>query len=36
LWELELARLDEARRSLELIAEQWDQALLRLKRAVEL
>jgi DNA-binding transcriptional ArsR family regulator len=36
LWELELARLDEARRSLELIAEQWDQALLRLQRAVEL
>jgi DNA-binding transcriptional ArsR family regulator len=36
LWEFELARLDEARRSLELIAEQWDHALLQLKRAVEL
>jgi DNA-binding transcriptional ArsR family regulator len=35
LWALELSRLQEARRSLELIAEQWDQALSKLKRAVE-
>lgn len=35
LWEFEPAQLDEARRSLELIAQQWDQALLRLKLAVE-
>ncbi|MEA3132844.1 MAG: hypothetical protein QOG17_690 [Gammaproteobacteria bacterium] len=31
LWEFEPARLDKARRSLDLIAEQWDQALDRLK-----
>jgi DNA-binding transcriptional ArsR family regulator len=36
LWELELARLEEARRSLELIAAHWDHALQQLKRAVEL
>jgi hypothetical protein len=30
-----LDKLDEARRSLELIAQQWDHALLQLKRAVE-
>jgi DNA-binding transcriptional ArsR family regulator len=35
LWEFELDKLDEARRSLEMIAEQWDHALLQLKRAVE-
>lgn len=35
LWRLEAAPLDEARRSLELIAERWDEALLRLKAAVE-
>ena len=35
LWEFEPSQLDEARRSLELIAQQWDQALARLKRAVE-
>ena len=35
LWELEPSRLDEARRSLEIIAQQWDHALARLKRAVE-
>jgi DNA-binding transcriptional ArsR family regulator len=34
-WEFEPARLDEARRSLELIAEQWDLALQKLKLAVE-
>ena len=35
LWEFEPGRLDEARRSLESIARQWDQALARLKAAVE-
>src|SRR5258708_4385101 len=35
LWEFELEKLDEARRSLEMIAQQWDHALLQLKRAVE-
>jgi DNA-binding transcriptional ArsR family regulator len=35
LWEFESPRLDEARRSLELIAEHWDQALMQLKCAVE-
>jgi DNA-binding transcriptional ArsR family regulator len=35
LWEFEPAPLDEARRSLELIARQWDHALAKLKRAVE-
>jgi DNA-binding transcriptional MocR family regulator len=35
LWEFEPSQLDEARRSLELIARQWDQALARLKAAVE-
>ena len=35
LWELEPRRLDEARRSLELIAAQWDHALGSLRRAVE-
>ena len=35
LWEFELAKLDEARHSLEMIAQQWDHALLQLKRAVE-
>jgi len=35
LWRLEAASLDEARRSLELIAERWDEALLRLKAAAE-
>jgi len=34
-WEFEPARLDEARQSLDAIARQWDQALLRLKAAVE-
>src|SRR5882757_10889066 len=29
LWEFELDKLDEARRSLEMIAEQWDHALLQ-------
>jgi DNA-binding transcriptional ArsR family regulator len=35
LWEFEPAQLEEARRSLELIEQQWDKALMRLKRAVE-
>jgi DNA-binding transcriptional ArsR family regulator len=35
LWEFEPAQLDEARRSLETIARQWDHALAKLKRAVE-
>src|ERR1700741_5466273 len=35
LWEFEPARLDEARRSLEVIAQQWDHALNKLKKAVE-
>jgi DNA-binding transcriptional ArsR family regulator len=35
LWEFEPAQLDEARRWLNGVARQWDQALARLKRAVE-
>src|SRR5882724_9259476 len=35
LWEFEPAPMDEARRSLELIGQQWDHALARLKLAVE-
>lgn len=35
LWEFEPRRLAEARRSLELIAEQWDHALNRLKAVLE-
>ncbi|NPT41638.1 metalloregulator ArsR/SmtB family transcription factor [Paraburkholderia sp. 1N] len=35
LWAFEPAHLDEARRALEAISQQWDQALLRLKAAVE-
>src|ERR1700719_18344 len=35
LWEFEPAQLDEARRSLDAIAHQWDQALAKLRRAVE-
>ena len=35
LWEFEPTQLDEARRSLEIIGQQWDQALARLKLAVE-
>ena len=35
LWQLEAASLDEARRSLERIAERWDAALERLRTAVE-
>ena len=35
LWECERAQLEEARRSLQLIERQWDDALMRLKEAVE-
>jgi DNA-binding transcriptional ArsR family regulator len=35
LWEFEPAQIEEARRSLELIGQQWDQALNKLKMAVE-
>ena len=35
LWECERAQLDRARRSLQLIEQQWDDALMRLKAAVE-
>ena len=34
-WQFEPAQLEEARRSLELIAQQWDFALNKLKMAVE-
>ncbi len=35
LWEAEPRRLDEARRCLERIAGQWDEALARLKNTLE-
>jgi DNA-binding transcriptional ArsR family regulator len=35
LWQLDRSRIEEARRSLERIAERWDDALGRLKAAVE-
>jgi DNA-binding transcriptional ArsR family regulator len=35
VWELERKRLAQARRHLELISAQWDEALGRLKRFVE-
>ncbi|NDZ12108.1 transcriptional regulator [Variovorax sp. WS11] len=35
LWEFEPARLEEGRRSLDAIAQQWDHALMKLKLAVE-
>jgi hypothetical protein len=35
LWEFEPTQLDEAQRSLELIARQWDHALAKLRLAVE-
>jgi DNA-binding transcriptional ArsR family regulator len=35
LWEFEPTQLEEARRSLEVIAQQWDHALGKLKLAVE-
>ncbi|ALN93908.1 bacterial regulatory, arsR family protein [Lysobacter gummosus] len=35
LWEFEPAQLDQARQSLDRIAQHWDQALLRLQAFVE-
>ena len=35
LWEFEAAQLEEARRALESIAQQWDHALLKLQKMVE-
>jgi DNA-binding transcriptional ArsR family regulator len=35
LWEFEPTQLEEARRTLELIGQQWDHALSKLKLAVE-
>jgi len=35
LWQFEPAQLEEARRTLDVIGRQWDQALARLKAAVE-
>jgi DNA-binding transcriptional ArsR family regulator len=35
LWQLDPAQIEDARRSLELIGRQWDQALGRLKASLE-
>lgn len=35
IWKLEPKRIDEVRRYLTKISEQWDQALVRLRAAVE-
>jgi DNA-binding transcriptional ArsR family regulator len=35
LWQFEPTQLEEARRSLEVIAQQWDHALMKLKQVVE-
>jgi DNA-binding transcriptional ArsR family regulator len=35
LWQVEAARVAEARRQLERISSQWDERLVRLKRFVE-
>jgi DNA-binding transcriptional ArsR family regulator len=35
LWQFEPTQLEEARRSLEVIAQQWDNALMKLKQVVE-
>ena len=35
VWEMETRRLQDARRTLELISNRWDQALARLQRLVE-
>jgi DNA-binding transcriptional ArsR family regulator len=35
IWQLDQRRLEEARRHLEQISKQWDQALARLKTVVE-
>ncbi|WP_426700030.1 ArsR/SmtB family transcription factor [Rhodanobacter sp. Col0626] len=34
-WEFEPAQLEQARQSLDLIAQQWDRALMKLKAMVE-
>ncbi|HET9818492.1 MAG TPA: metalloregulator ArsR/SmtB family transcription factor [Rhodanobacteraceae bacterium] len=34
-WEFEPSRLDEARRALDAISAQWDQALSRLRKSLE-
>jgi DNA-binding transcriptional ArsR family regulator len=35
LWELERSRLEDARRCLDLVSREWDEALARLKAFVE-
>jgi DNA-binding transcriptional ArsR family regulator len=35
IWELNRRQLEEARRSIDVIARQWDAALLRLKNSLE-
>ena len=35
VWELERRRLDEARRCLDMVSREWDEALARLKAFVE-
>ncbi len=35
VWELDQRRLSDARRYLDLISEQWDRALARLRKFVE-
>jgi DNA-binding transcriptional ArsR family regulator len=35
VWELDQRRLEDARRYLEMISKQWDEALLRLREFVE-
>jgi DNA-binding transcriptional ArsR family regulator len=35
LWEFEPGKIEEARRSLDLISQQWDHALAKLQAAVE-
>jgi DNA-binding transcriptional ArsR family regulator len=35
VWQLDLRRLDDARRYLDLISKQWDEALGRLRHFVE-
>ena len=35
LWQFDPARLDEARRSLEIIGRQWESALMKLKISLE-
>jgi DNA-binding transcriptional ArsR family regulator len=35
VWQLDQRRLEDARRYLEMISKQWDDALLRLRRFVE-